>query len=85
MLFYLVLGQDLNTPRIFNFQFTQIIDHGLKIYDAPTNLPARGSALRNLPTRSPASTNLPTHSPASTNLPAHNPTLWTSPPVVQHT
>ncbi|QCD96670.1 hypothetical protein DEO72_LG6g1377 [Vigna unguiculata] len=49
----LVLGQDLNTPRLFNLNFTQIVSHGLKIYDAHTNLPARGPAFTNLPARSP--------------------------------
>ncbi|QCD99457.1 hypothetical protein DEO72_LG7g738 [Vigna unguiculata] len=50
----LVLGQYLNTPRLFNLQFTEIVSHGLRIYDAHTNLPARGPTSTNLLARSPA-------------------------------
>jgi len=45
---YLVLGQDLNTPRFFNLQIKQIVSLGFRTDDAHTNLPARGFAFKNL-------------------------------------
>jgi len=45
--------KSLIPPRLFNLQFNNKVSHGLKIYDAHTNLPARGSASTNLPARSP--------------------------------
>jgi len=35
-------------PKFSNLQVTQIIDHGPKMYDASTNLPARGPTSTNL-------------------------------------
>ena len=40
-------------PRLLNLQFNNKVIHGLRIHDAPTNLPARGPASTNLPARSP--------------------------------
>ncbi|QCD79008.1 hypothetical protein DEO72_LG1g2645 [Vigna unguiculata] len=37
----------------FHPSITQIVNLGIRIYDAHTNLPARGSASMNLPDRSP--------------------------------
>jgi len=39
--------------RLFNLQHNNKVSHGLRIYDAHTNLSARGHASTNLPARSP--------------------------------
>jgi len=36
----------------FNLHFTQLVSHGLGIYDTHTNLPTHGLASTNLPARS---------------------------------
>ena len=39
-------------PRLFNLQFNNKVSPRLRIYDAHTNLSARGPASMNLPARS---------------------------------
>jgi len=65
------------TSRLFHLQFNNKVSHGLRIYDAHTNLPTRG----------PASTNIPVRSPTLRTCPPVVQHMWSTnyvPPRTQH-